>query len=193
MNSTTAYLALFAVLILSALPGCACSSCADEPQSAAGPAAAPSSDQAPPPNIQAWMDRLTVDHAYDPQTGFIVAREVIALPPVLADAPPLDDAVALSTGSGRPLIVFATADRCAPCQQYKRDALTDPLVTARLNTGPAIATHIEVDRDPGAADRHLGGRAIPMTYLLRDGTVVATLRGQRSASDLLEWLNEHNL
>jgi thioredoxin-like negative regulator of GroEL len=139
------------------------------------------------------MDRLTVDHAYDPQTGFIVAREVIALPPVLSQAPALDDAVARSLQAGRPLIVFATADRCAPCQQYKRDALTDPLVIARLNTSAAIATHIEVDREPEAADRHLGGRAIPMTYLLRGGSVVATLRGQRSASDLLEWLDEHSL
>jgi len=49
---------------------------------------------APPPRIQAWMDRLTVAHEYDPQTGFIVAREVVTLPPLIADAPPLDAAIA---------------------------------------------------------------------------------------------------
>ena len=45
------------------------------------------SDRVPPPRIQAWMDRLTVDHEYDPKTGFIVAREVIGLPKVISSGP----------------------------------------------------------------------------------------------------------
>lgn len=148
---------------------------------------------APPPNIQAWMDRLTIAHEYDPETGFIVAKEVIVLPPLLSEAPKLEDAAALSREADRPLVVFATADRCAPCQQYKKDALTDPLVIARLSVSPALATHVEVDREADAATAILGSRAIPMTYLLRDGEVVATLRGQRSAADLMEWLNANGL
>lgn len=168
------------ILVLCALASCASS---DEQQSSVEP----------PPNIQAWMDRLTVEHEYDPATGFIVAREVITLPDVLADAPPLAEAIERSKRDNRPLIVFATADRCAPCQQYKKDALTNALVIIRLTDGPALATHIEVDREGESADRYLGGRAIPMTYLLRDGEVVATLRGQRSANDLLHWMNVHEL
>lgn len=187
---------LSAVLVFLLLPGCACSSCGEP--SASGSPAAPTSAQAgkaqsPPPAIQAWMDRLTVKHAYDPQTGFIVAREVITLPPILAEAPALDEAVAQSIATDRPLIVFTTADRCAPCQQYKRDAMNNDRVIVRLSQPHLLATHVEVDRNPDAARRHLGGLAIPMTYLLRDGKVVATLRGQRSASDLLEWMDEHEL
>lgn len=178
LESAAAVLLLIAVL--GTLASCASS---EEPQSSAQP----------PERIQAWMDRLTVEHEYDPETGFIVAREVITLPPVLTEAPRLPEAVAQSKRDARPLIVFATADRCAPCQQYKKDALTDTLVIARLEQSPALATHIEVDREGDAADRYLGGRAIPMTYLLRDGQIVATLRGQRSASDLLEWLNDNEL
>ena len=136
LESAAAVLLLIAVL--GTLASCASS---EEPQSSAQP----------PERIQAWMDRLTVEHEYDPETGFIVAREVITLPPVLT------------------------------------------LVIARLEQSPALATHIEVDREGDAADRYLGGRAIPMTYLLRDGQIVATLRGQRSASDLLEWLNDNEL
>ena len=87
----------------------------------------------PPPEIQAWMERLTVEHAYDPATGFIVAKETIALPPTLAEGPNLDDAVRQAGEDGRLVIAFATADRCAPCQQYKRDALNDARVIARLD------------------------------------------------------------
>lgn len=142
----------------------------------------------PPPRIQAWMDRLTVAHEYDPTTGFIVAREVVPLPAVLADAPTLDVAIDRARHD-RMVLVFATADRCAPCQQYKRDALSDPAVVARLSNPRFLPTHVEVDRSPALADAYLGGRAIPMTYALRDGRVIAELRGQRSAKELVAWMD----
>lgn len=134
------------------------------------------------------MDRLTVAHAYDPATGFIVAKEVVALPPLLADAPPLDEAIARA-GATRTVVAFATADRCAPCQQYKRDALNDGAVVARLADPRFLATHVEVDRAGALAEAHLGARSIPMTYALREGRVVAELRGQRSAAELVAWLD----
>lgn len=134
------------------------------------------------------MDRLTVPHRYDPATGFIVAEETITLPPIIADGPPIDEAVQ-TAGDGL-VIAFATADRCAPCQQYKKDALNDPRVIARLDELGGVVTHVEVDRQGELADAHLGGRAIPMTYALRGGERVAELRGQRSADDLLAWLDE---
>jgi hypothetical protein len=163
------------------LPSAACTS-----NPTAGAAAEGSGT--PPPRIKAWMDRLTVAHEYDPKTGFIVAREVVGLPPLVADAPPLDAAIA-QAGSERIVIAFVTADRCAPCQQYKRDALNDASVVARLSDARFVPTHLEADRSPELADAHLGSRAIPMTYALRDGKVVAELRGQRSAADLSAWLD----
>ena len=154
------------------------------------PSAPAASDAgSPPPAVRAWMDRLTVAHSYDPNTGFIVAREVVPLPPLIAEAPPLDAAVG-AAGAERTVVVFATADRCAPCQQYKRDALNDPAVIARLSDARFLPTHVEVDRSPELADTYLGVRSIPMTYALREGKVVSTLRGQRSAADLLAWLEK---
>ena len=142
----------------------------------------------PPPASRAWMDRLTVAHEYDPKTGFIVARETVTLPPVIANAPPLDEAIARA-GSERVVVAFATADRCAPCQQYKRDALNDAAVIARLSDPGLLPTHVEVDRSPQLAKDHLGTTMIPMTYALRGGKVIASLRGQRSAAELLAWLD----
>jgi len=142
----------------------------------------------PPPAVQAWMDRLTVPHDYDPKTGFIVASEVSPLPQLIADAPPLDAAIA-EAGSSRMVIVFVTADRCAPCQQYKKDALNNDAVIARLSDARFLPIHLEVDRSPKLAETYLGTTSIPMTYALRGGTVVAQLRGQRSAAELLAWVD----
>lgn len=143
-----------------------------------------------PESIRAWMDRLTVPHEYDPETGFIVAREVIGLPQVIASGPPVPEALAIGVETSRLVVVFATADRCAPCQQYKKSALNDPDVVAALGKPGFLATHIEVDREPEAARAVLGSLAIPMTYMFADGKQVAVLPGQRSAAELLAWLQE---
>jgi hypothetical protein len=146
------------------------------------------------------MDRLTVPHAYDPETGFIVAKATTPLPPILASAPPLDLAIEQAARESRVLVAFATADRCAPCQQYKKDALSDPRVVARLQSPRLLATHIEVDKAPELAERYLGSRAIPMTYALacappdpstttHAATPISTLRGQRTPDELIAWLD----
>ncbi len=184
MNHLTAL--SLGVAVLAALTLFACSSTPSDPSPPATRAAAAAE---PPPKIQSWMDRLTVEHAYDPATGFIVAKETITLPAVLTEAPRLDEAIR-QAGDGRTVIAFATADRCAPCQQFKKDALNDPAVIARLQQSDVIATHVEVDRDPELAAEYLRGAAIPMSYALRDGEIVATLGGQRSAAQLRAWLDE---
>jgi len=180
MPTNLLFLIAMSPILLSLAAGCA--------QTRPVPAATTDPSAAPPPKIKAWMDRLTVAHEYDPKTGFIVAREVVALPPLIADAPPLDAAIK-QAGSDRVVVAFVTADRCAPCQQYKRDALNDASVIVRLSDARFLPTHLEVDRSAALADAYLGTRSIPMTYALRNGKVIADLRGQRSAADLVAWLD----
>jgi len=180
-------LALASLMLLGA--GCAADR-SDEPTPSSAEAPA-MTDADAPPAIRAWMDRLTVSHHYDPATGFIVADETIPLPGVIAEAPPLDAAVADARRRGVPVLAFATADRCAPCQQFKKDALNDPEVIQRLAGADFLVAHVEVDERPDLARGYLGGGAIPMTYVLRDGEITATLRGQRSAADLLAFIDEH--
>jgi hypothetical protein len=146
--------------------------------------------EAAPPRLRAWMDQLTVRHHYDPATGFIVADEVVALPPVLRRAPDARTLVAFGAENDVPVVVFATADRCAPCQQYKKDALNDPEVLILLESGAIFATHVEVDREPELAREVLGSLGIPMTYLFRNGEIVGRLSGQRSAAELRTFLRE---
>lgn len=160
-----------------------------EADPAASAAVAPAE---PPPAIRAWMERLTVATAYDPVTGFIVAREQIALPAVLRDAAPLPEAVGSGVVSGRPVIVFTTADRCGPCQQFRKDALNDPRVVALLESGRVIGVHLEVDRQGELADEYLASRAIPASWRIEGAKVAGVLRGQRSAEDLLAWLERQS-
>lgn len=177
-------------LALLGFSGCAASSPAPSPRQGAAEVASEENAGTPSPAIQAWMDRLTVDHSYDPETGFIVAREVIELPTVIVEGPTLPEAIDRGRDESKLLIVFATADRCAPCQQYKKSALNDARVIDRLGGAGVLVTHVEVDREPELAEELLGSRAIPMTYAFRDGERVAMLRGQRSAEELLDWLDE---
>lgn len=173
------------------LLGAALSACAGSPTTSEEDAIAASPDMtenAPPAAIQAWMDRLTIAHHYDPATGFIVADEVVPLPSVISRAPDIRTLIAFGADNNVPVVVFATADRCAPCQQYKRDALNDPEVLVALESGRVFATHIEVDQDAATATELLGGRSIPVTYLFRNGEIVDRMSGQRSAADLLAWL-----
>jgi hypothetical protein len=177
------------------MPGCASTDhrAADDERPGATSGAAADADAPPPPAIAAWMDRLTVPHHYDPETGFIVADRVTALPSVFATGDAAARAIGDAAAQGVDIIAVATADRCGPCQQYKLDALNDPRVIERLEraaaAGRMIAVHIEVDRHPALAERVLGSRAIPMTYRVRDGAVIATLRGQRSADELLAFVD----
>ena len=151
--------------------------------------AQPNDDNAPPPAIRAWMDRLTVKHAYDPETGFIVAKEVTTLPQILAEGPSLDEAIEAAGADGKIVVAFATADRCAPCQQYKKSALNDPHVVEALGRADLVTTHVEVDREPQLALSRLGSLGIPMTYALHNGERIAVLRGQRSPEELLAWID----
>lgn len=145
-------------------------------------------DAQPPERIRAWMDTLTVPHRYDPETGFIVAERVTDLPSVFVAGDDIRPALDAAFASGVTVIAVATADRCAPCQQYKLDALNDPRVIERLEGGDLIAVHIEVDRQPDLADELLGSRGIPMTYAIVDGKPAGVLRGQRPADDLLAFI-----
>ncbi len=144
----------------------------------------------PPDRIQQWMNSLTVPHHYDPATGFIVADRTTPLPTIFLTGTDAENAL---NNQPTPLIIaVATADRCAPCQQYKLDALNNPDVITALTNNPDItALHIEVDQQPTTADTHFNSRAIPMTYAIRDGQIIATLRGQRPAQDLLTFITNN--
>jgi thioredoxin 1 len=108
-------------------------------------------------------------------------------PPVFDEGVTLASAVD-AAAADRFVFAVATADWCGPCQGYKRNALTDERVEQWIADN-AVPVYINVDRRPEDAAA-LGVSAIPATFLLKDGQIVAGASGAMGADALLDWLND---
>lgn len=113
------------------------------------------------------------------------------MPAPFAGGATVDDAIAASRESGRPALVFATADWCGPCRSFKRGALADARVGAWIeaHAHPALAD-LTGSNDAGARElaERLRIKGVPALVMLRDGREVARLEGVVGADELLRWL-----
>ena len=107
-------------------------------------------------------------------------------PDVFSDAYTLQQANQLSIEQGKPVLVIATADWCAPCQTLKRGALVDPGVVELINDR-TIPVYLE-DGENIDDIRSLGVRAYPTTLILSQGEVIASQPGGLPAPAYAEWL-----
>lgn len=109
-----------------------------------------------------------------------------AMPPVFEKSPTLAEAIAAqgAAGSGaRPILAFATADWCGPCQLMKRSTFVEPAVVAfiQAHTTPV---YVNIDHDPEAA-RMLSAKSIPATYVIMGDKIVAGFVGLMDAQTYL--------
>ncbi len=107
-------------------------------------------------------------------------------PDVFSGGYSLDQASQLSSETGKPIYVLATADWCAPCQALKRGALSDPAVT-ELISSRTIPVYLE-DGTNKQEIQALGVRAYPTTMLIENGKVVLHAEGGASASKYAQML-----
>ena len=99
-----------------------------------------------------------------------------------------------AASTNRPVLVFATADWCGPCQSMKATTLADESVQARLQE-VAVPYKLDVtdmrqmsDAD-GALAQSLGVSSIPAFYIVdANGGVRAQTGGLQGKDSFLSWL-----
>lgn len=128
--------------------------------------------------------------------GLMLARinsGVVETPEVFAQGLTLQQAAARADESGKPVLVFVTADWCAPCQAFKRSTLSQENVKQAIleRTEPVYLdiTNVQANPEAVAAAEAMGVRGIPALVLLRDGKVISH-RGPMTDTQLIGWLNE---
>jgi len=119
--------------------------------------------------------------------AILLARSRVApVPPVFDAHLSLRAGAAESAATGKPVLVFATADWCGPCQAFKRSTLVDPRVEELIRRR-FVPVYLNIDLEQDAAAT-LNIRAIPASIILRDGAPSAKLEGGAPTDKYLAWL-----
>lgn len=123
--------------------------------------------------------------------GLLMARMLIGggTAPTPEFMPVTTDLASVAFEGDKPIVAVVTADWCGPCQDLKRNALSDDRVQSLLANK---AQPVMIDGTSTEAARPtlelLRVRAFPSTIIVRDGQPVAMLEGNASADKYLAWL-----
>jgi hypothetical protein len=105
----------------------------------------------------------------------------------------IEQAMALSKATGRPILAMAGSKTCAPCQalleRLKTDRSIAPLVTQFV---PLKIDTEEADWQEWASKYRPEGNGIPILYVVRaDGEMLYGKSGSKTGNELPVFLNEH--
>ena len=109
-------------------------------------------------------------------------------PAIFAQELSLPEATKASAESGKPVLVYATATWCGPCQSFKRGALSDPEVES-LITSRTLPVYLDIDEHPETASM-LGVTSVPRLIVMKDNKIKATRVGVMSAEQTKAFITE---
>ncbi len=102
----------------------------------------------------------------------------------------VDEGLDAAEASGKPILIFFTADWCPPCQQFKGAVLTDAGVEDRLEQFELVKVDMTERGGPNmAVAQEFGVNSIPRLLVYRpDGTYVSETPGVDPVS-FSHWLD----
>ena len=114
------------------------------------------------------------------------------MPEAFAKTTTLEQATTLAAASGKPVLAFATADWCGPCQSLKRNALADKDVGRWISDNTHAVVIDGTDANPQVDS--LGVTGFPTLLLLRPGNggtlkEVSRITGVADAKGVLAFLS----
>jgi protein disulfide-isomerase len=112
------------------------------------------------------------------------------LPVAFASSKPLEAATADARATGKPMLLFFTADWCPPCKSLKKNALSEPTVADAFNAR-TVPVYVDCTNDVPAIGRELNIEGFPTLILVRNGKEVSRVVGALSTSELLAWLDKN--
>lgn len=90
--------------------------------------------------------------------------------------------------SGRPIVIYVTADYCGFCKKMEREAWSDPQVVRRIQDG-FVTLKVDAEQHPELLKR-LGVEGLPTTILFNSqGEQVQALSGYTRSETLIESLD----
>jgi thiol:disulfide interchange protein len=99
----------------------------------------------------------------------------------------LSEGLRLAKESGKPAMLFFTADWCAPCVELKKYVFTDRRVVAASRR--LINIYIDVDKDDETLSAYKV-RGIPAIFFLNpNGETIAPYSGDRSAGSFVKQMS----
>lgn len=123
--------------------------------------------------------------------GLLMARMLIGggTAPTPEFMPVTTNLASVTFESNKPIVAVVTADWCGPCQQLKRNALSDERIQDLL---ASKAQPVMIDGTSYEAAKltleQLRVRVFPSTIIVQDGQPIAMLEGAASADKYLAWL-----
>lgn len=108
------------------------------------------------------------------------------IPAAFANGMTVEQAISRGTESGKPVLIYATADWCGPCQRFKKGPLSDAKVASFI-TQNFEAVYLDVDHHPDLASK-LEVETIPAMRVLRPGKPPVKLNEYMEADRLVAWL-----
>ncbi|MBS0188024.1 MAG: thioredoxin family protein [Planctomycetes bacterium] len=108
------------------------------------------------------------------------------VPAVFDQGYTFEQAVAKGRSEKKPVLAFATADWCGPCQAMKREVLSEQSIEGQIRRD-FVPAYVNIDKEPAAAQA-LKVFSIPATIVLWDGKVVARMEGMMPHDSYEQWL-----